>query len=630
MISEHNDSLSPDNENKSDATNSAQAVRHTLLRTAITGNPKALTDLTDCLPAACENWNKLHRHEPLVKSLLVNLQCQAVPAVVFYTVVENSVYFYTVLIDSLRRQNSIVPDTVLINNEEITSPVVPSAMYDNDLIDIISTELVENDTGISESMVLLPTDHFVLPASAHERPPAHLAALLVDNAAIALYTLAGFVAPQKISGLISKGQSIVHSMDTTPGKTHNTLYGKPVAYDYATRTLIRQTQVQSDRRRRFHINSDEQDLAMTYAKLDWRFMPLQGIDNTINASPAYVPELIITHCSGITDKTNASNDLGSQLIGILSMAAYCDPTTRAWMSSVTSKHANNKAFAGLENFGYEWDALSGSVPASREPIKINYGVGSGTKSKHATPADIVKYYTHNATLISLDCEIGNDASYVQNVFRQAAALPDNTNAKSIENATAVICRAVDELTDGYFSAIWKEQANARMFNGYASTVLMGKYYDAESSEWRDIRDITRTKALELCKGDQSAMAGYTEYRNGIATKVSLQHLKNFLQGYVGDIEYTGIAERVTFHHDFLTAFGAAVVRANGNIALEGNNQSFAEQHAWQSYDPSIYGNIHIPAGLYQSRGHHDTGSAYVFGHRPINGVAGAWVANNYN
>lgn len=480
-----------------------------------------------------------------------------------------------------------------INGQRIEVDVTPQEAYNqeyvNTLIGFIRKEYREPQLAVLDCGMQLITRETVIDSVEAVKP------FLLESLTALIACLAG-VNPQSqplsIDTLNSVENAQVVAHTSVNENTHIRPNGIPVRTDITTSLTI-----QSGARSQIQYNSNR-EICRSSAYVDLVYTPPQTQMGYMQGpQPYFVPRITITQLStGVAESPLEAILLGIANIQILGRnKAY----GVAWRNGFTPEGETN-----LRDFGAV--GLMAPVAADGKPAFIDVNAGDN---------DLIELMNRTLTqnpVYSIDIDQTGENSWLLQLFAQAAA-----TTKAGKAARKRIIRAMDNLTGGRFSPLWRKLSNtaeqmdlaeASMIRDSGDKNIVGYY--THNGQRRDYRELDLLAMLNLRGLKDPAMVDEfcLTYASNEPILVRLARRKRILSSIVEGIVVKGYSTKYDFYGSFIQAMVGAIEDANfvvndSGAGLRNNVHQHQSVNQWASVmvNLSNTGNQMFGGGNYQAQ-----------------------------
>ena len=469
---------------------------------------------------------------------------------------ESKAAFYVLTIDGTG--TLVQPPPVVKMNRQITTIRFPSDTIDKVVIDLAMSKVAaEFKLQIYD---VTYTGGCVVPIG-FDTEDATLLQDVAFNAILALGTELSMIDKQfsdiDVSTIVPPGNQLIVNISSNNAPVHNTL-GYPVRSD-----ILIETDVKSPNRDQnaYTLNNSNKVTVISSVRgyIELIYIPVnnnqygQPQQTGINSKLTYMPNFVITDIATAYGRTP----------GLVMMAIASSPFIRTGdtIYSQFRATATSKKEVDIRNIG----AINIDVNVDNSPTGFGTPIDTSImKAEHV--AQLLHTALHKQVLISIDCPVNSPESWYLSVF-SAAMNGDN-------GARMLIINSINKLTNGQFVNYFKQNDPLFITRNPYDYIHMG-YYKNHLGVKADLRHIDYLAMLNL-KGirDPQAIRNWSDTFTlvDVDWEIRLSDRLKLIQEATSETAViTGIAQRVTFSTQILTAIEDSV-RASG-VSLSVNNNS---------------------------------------------------------
>ena len=291
----------------------------------------------------------------------------------------------------------------------------------------------------------------------------------------------------------------------------------------------------------------------------------------VSQGMAYKPRVVVS----LLEPLSVPNSLELTLLGLAgaAMASANQAWTQAFArqySDVVATELHNIGSVGLET---NLTLSDDYVPAVLDTNDPNFDQGRLV----ALLASICE----PDPIMALDVEIGGSQCWI---LKQLVRIADGNRSDKSAQATEAVITAANNITGGLFSQHWNQ--NETIVKIDRNIVHLGSYC-TKNDDIRDVRDIDHLAVLSNSQpGDIGPISDWCnsfaeEYHYEIAR---LEARENAIRNIIGQVEFTGIARRITINPRFIYT----LVNALGQAGVVFNTGPMQRQpqsgRSYENYD----------------------------------------------
>lgn len=496
-----------------------------------------------------------------------------VPVIVLSSKFDNKVYYFSLLIESHVRE--ALPDVTLkssLNGQQVPvrrpTVMMHEEVFNKRVMHWISTR-TSSEIGGEVGFCVVPETVDIA--------DSNVASIYFDTVTIAFREFSNVTNGQQVitaDRLASRDMAITSSYQIHPGETASDVLGTPVAADFSS---VLSASLATVHPNEIHTDSSSLTLARATGIMDFYYAPEQPDIYAQNQQQriyrGYHPHMIITDVSGLdVSKAYNTETVLTPFLGFLAVAEMA--SNHNWAAVFDPRYAAKDGEFGkapIGAFGFEHNA---TADPNFKPgmLDVTSGTTRGPNGEMSV-MDVISNYCHDDLRVSIDIEMGGRMSWASQVMVDAA----NGNAESHATLVAVL----DGFSGGRFSANY----NGPLFCNMPIVIDLG-YYKVTDGEFRDIRDIDSLTALNLVgqTGDVNALNDFSSaVEVGGDTVENMAKRRDIIKQMVSNVEFTGLATRVTFADGVLQAWLNSMAEHHLEVRTEGLAAVNAQQVRGANY-----------------------------------------------